>query len=125
MIQINPMIDCVAKAILGDPKHKRLLIHFLNAILEKKDGEKIKDVEILNPYNEKEFSTDKLSILDIKATDDKSDIFQIEIQIKIYPSLAKRILYTWARCTTSRGTRFRFVEAGHLNMDIGRRSSIL
>lgn len=53
-------------------------------------------VEILNPYNEKETSQEKLSIVDVKARDQEGRIFQIEIQITIYPSLPDRIAYTWA-----------------------------
>ncbi len=49
---INPLIDCVFKALLGNEKHKTLLIDFLNAILEKEENEPIVSVTILNPYNE-------------------------------------------------------------------------
>jgi predicted transposase/invertase (TIGR01784 family) len=75
--QINPTVDCVFKAILGTEENKNLLIHFLNAILEPKKASLIKDVTIKNPYNEKEFSTDKLTIVDIKAIDENGKIYQI------------------------------------------------
>jgi len=65
--KIKPTIDCVFKTILGSEKNKNLLIHFLNAALKFKDSNKITDVIILNPYNEREFIGDKLSIVDIKA----------------------------------------------------------
>jgi predicted transposase/invertase (TIGR01784 family) len=53
-------------------------------------------VDILNPYNEREFIGDKLSIVDIKAKDDKKRLFQIEIQMVIFPHLPARMLYTWS-----------------------------
>jgi predicted transposase/invertase (TIGR01784 family) len=53
-------------------------------------------VDILNPYNEKEFIGDKLSIVDIKAQDDQKRLFQIEIQMAIFPHLPARMLYTWS-----------------------------
>ncbi len=93
---IDPKIDCVFKAILGAEDNINLLIHFLNAILREELDSPIVAVEILNPYNEKETSQEKLSIVDVKARDQEGRIFQIEIQITIYPSLPDRIAYTWA-----------------------------
>jgi hypothetical protein len=39
--KINPIVDCVFKAILGAEENKNLLIHFLNAILEPEEDAKI------------------------------------------------------------------------------------
>jgi hypothetical protein len=64
---IRPTVDCVFKAILGSNENKHLLINFLNAVLGLMKGQAIKDVVILNPYNEKEFQDDKLSIIDNKS----------------------------------------------------------
>jgi len=52
-------------------------------------------VDILNPYNDKEFLTDKLSIVDIKARDGHEHLYQIEIQLCSYAHLPARILYNW------------------------------
>ena len=93
---IDPRIDCVFKALLGAVKNKNLLIHFLNAILSLKRSSKIKSVDILNPYNEKEFIGDKLSVVDIKAKDENDKTYQIEIQIQIHDCLATRMIYNWA-----------------------------
>ncbi|MBF0451009.1 MAG: Rpn family recombination-promoting nuclease/putative transposase, partial [Candidatus Magnetomorum sp.] len=93
---IDPKIDCVFKAILGSKENTNLLIHFLNAILELKKGSQIQEIEILNPYNEKEFIGDKLSIVDIKAKDENEKMFQIEIQMAIHDFLSSRIIYNWA-----------------------------
>ena len=57
--RIIPTIDCVFKSILGSIEHKHVLIHFLNSIIEPETP--LKSVEILNPFNEKEFVGDKLS----------------------------------------------------------------
>ncbi|MEY4195599.1 MAG: hypothetical protein RLZZ226_1967, partial [Pseudomonadota bacterium] len=53
-------------------------------------------VEILNPYNDKEMLDEKLSIVDIKARDNKFHIYQIEIQLLNYRNIPARIAYTWA-----------------------------
>ncbi len=55
-----------------------LLIHLLNAVLQAEHP--IVEVTILNPYNEKEFEDDKLSIVDIKAKDSTGALFIIEVQ---------------------------------------------
>ena len=53
-------------------------------------------VEILNPYNDREFLDDKLSIVDAKARDQHGSLHQIEIQLLANRDLLARILYTWA-----------------------------
>ena len=93
---IDPKIDCVFKALLGAEENRNLLIHFLNAFLAKELSEPIVWVEILNPYNEKEFLSDKLSIVDVKAKDGQERIYQIEIQLTIHSHLPARIIYNWA-----------------------------
>ena len=55
------------------------MISLINSILEPKDH--VKDITVINPYNEKEFETDKLSILDIKAKDLNGKRFNIEMQV--------------------------------------------
>lgn len=93
---IDPKIDCVFKAILGAENNRNLLIHFINAILDNDLAAPITQVEILNPYNDKEFLNNKLSIVDVKARDSDGHLYQIEIQLSSYAHLPARILYTWA-----------------------------
>jgi len=93
---IDPKIDCVFKALLGAEGNRRLLIHFLNAALGGDLPAPIVAVEILNPYNEREFLDDKLSIVDVKARDAQGRVFQVEIQLLVLPDLPARILYGWA-----------------------------
>ena len=91
--RIDPTIDCVFKSILGSEQNKNLLLDFLNAVIEPRTKQRIATVDILNPYNEKEFLSDKLSIVDIKAKDAAGRIYQIEIQILTYGALNARISY--------------------------------
>ena len=92
---IDPTVDCVFKALLGADENRNLLIHFLNAVLHTDLKQPIADVEILNPYNEKEFIDDKLSIVDVKVRDRERKLYQIEIQLSIHCDLPQRILYMW------------------------------
>lgn len=94
--KINPTVDCVFKAILGSEENKNLLIHFLNAVLEPKKGSLIKEIVLNNPYNEREFIGDKLTVVDVKATDENKCHYQIEIQLVLHSALSARMLYTWS-----------------------------
>ena len=51
----------------------------------------------MNPYNEKQFSTDKLSILDFKACDDRDRLYNIEVQMGNQNDYDKRALYYWVK----------------------------
>ena len=93
---IDPKVDCVFKALLGSEDNRALLIHFLNAVLVDDLPAPITEVEILNPYNERETFSDKLTIVDVKARDAARRLFQIEIQLLVFADLASRILYGWA-----------------------------
>ncbi|MBF0241610.1 MAG: Rpn family recombination-promoting nuclease/putative transposase [Desulfamplus sp.] len=95
--KIDPIVDCVFKALLGSESNKNLLIHFLNAVIGFEGDDIITDVVILNPYNEREFIDDKLSIVDIKAKSQNDFKYQVEIQLAVYPALPSRIIYNW--CT--------------------------
>jgi len=67
MCRINPRVDFVFKKLFGTEENKELLIDFINSVVSKED--KVKSLELQNPYNEKNFKNDKLSVLDIKAKD--------------------------------------------------------
>ena len=93
--RIDPKIDCVFKALLGSEQNRNLLAHFLNAILASDLSAPITEVEILNPYNDKEFLDDKLSVVDVKAKDSEGRLYQIEIQLLTYRHLPERMVYNW------------------------------
>ncbi|RKZ40722.1 MAG: hypothetical protein DRQ49_07400 [Gammaproteobacteria bacterium] len=97
--KINPTVDCVFKAILGSEENKNLLIHFLNAVLE--PDSKIKEIVLINPYNEREFVSDKLTAVDVKATDENKCHYKIEIQLVLHPAISARMLYTWSSMSHS------------------------
>jgi predicted transposase/invertase (TIGR01784 family) len=93
---VDPMVDCVFKAILGSNEHINLLQNFINSVCQDEFHSPISNLTIINPYNEKDFLTDKMSIVDVKAIDDAGNIFQIEIQLFVSESLKQRMLHNWA-----------------------------
>lgn len=96
---INPRVDVAFKKIFGSEENKDLLISLINSIVGKED--QVVDVTLLNPYNQKNFKKDKLSILDIKAEGNHGKKFNIEIQITDEADYDKRALYYWARLYTT------------------------
>ena len=75
---IRPTNDFAFLLTFGSPENKIALISLLNAILKLPCP--VTDVQIENSYNYREFLEDKLSILDIRATDTRGWIFKIEMQ---------------------------------------------
>jgi predicted transposase/invertase (TIGR01784 family) len=78
MEKISPRVDLAFKKIFGVEENKDLLISLINSIVGQDD--QVSDITLLNPYNPKNFRQDKLSILDVKATNQEGKRFNIEIQ---------------------------------------------
>ena len=95
---VNPTVPLSFKKIFGTEDNKDLLISLINSIVGEED--QVVDVTLLNPYNQKNFKEDKLSILDIKAEGNHGKKFNIEIQITDEADYDKRALYYWAKLYT-------------------------
>ncbi len=89
VIGISPLVDFAFKLMLGSPQHSGVTIHFLNSILA--DQPKITHVKILNPFLGKESADDKLSVLDILATDEHGRFLNIEMQTSLSTGLSQRL----------------------------------
>ncbi len=95
MCKINPRVDFAFKKLFGVEENKDLLIDLINSIVS--DEDRVADIQILNPYSVKNFKTDKLSIMDIKAKAVNGKLYNIEMQIADQDYFDKRALYYWAR----------------------------
>ncbi|MDD9140016.1 MAG: Rpn family recombination-promoting nuclease/putative transposase [Candidatus Cardinium sp.] len=98
MEKITPKIDLAFKKIFGVEENKDLLIALINATVSQED--QVVELTLLNPYNPKNFRSDKLSILDVKAIGETGKRFNIEIQITDEADYDKRALYYWAKLYT-------------------------
>ncbi len=90
-IGIRAWIDFAFRKIFGKPGNEVCLISLLNAVLQFPDP--IESVEYLNPFGMKDFETDKLVCVDVKATDRRGRVFVIEVQIVVHASFAKRAVF--------------------------------
>ncbi|WP_448529323.1 Rpn family recombination-promoting nuclease/putative transposase [Raineya sp.] len=95
MPRMNPKIDLVFKKLFGSEENKDILMSLINAILP--ENEQITDLRIKNPYNFADYVKGKLSILDIKAEDEKGNLYDIEMQIRGDEFYGRRTLYYWAK----------------------------
>lgn len=91
---INPLVDCVFKALFGDPENKDLLLSFVNAITH--HDPPFTDLEVLNPYSPEEFIGDDLRVVDVRARDAGGANVQLEVQLVVRRWMPSRVLYTWA-----------------------------
>ena len=90
-IGIRPTNDFAFKKTFGSERNKTVLMSLLNSILEL--SLPITDLTIENPYNERDFQDDKLSVLDVKAADDSGAIYNIEVQLTVFDGLVQRIVF--------------------------------
>jgi predicted transposase/invertase (TIGR01784 family) len=66
---MNPKVDIVFKKIFGSEENKDILKSFINSVLSK--DEQISELVLKNPYSISDYKNGKMTILDIKATDEK------------------------------------------------------
>lgn len=98
MCRINPRVDFAFKKLFGSEENKDLLISLINAIVSESD--RVADIELKNPYNLADYQAGKMSILDIKALDNKQHWYNIEMQIGEDLNFDKRAMYYWAKLVT-------------------------
>jgi predicted transposase/invertase (TIGR01784 family) len=101
--------DIAFRKIFGNDSKKKSLISFLNAVIDLPKNEQIIDVEITNPYQLGILSGGKSTIVDVKAKDDKGNIFIVEMQVAEFDYFHKRILYYTSQSYVSqidKGTQY-------------------
>jgi predicted transposase/invertase (TIGR01784 family) len=97
---IDPKIDIAFKKVFGSETSRPILVHLIDAVLAPPPWERLVDVQLLNPYSEKMTLDDKLSILDIKARDDRGRLFNLEMQMVATWALPQRFVYYSAKTYT-------------------------
>ena len=98
---ISPQYDFAFKRLFGDQKNADITISFLNAVLHKKDGEKIVSLTFLDPHNKKDSSYDKESIVDVRCKDEQGKIYIVEMQVTSERDYEQRSQY-YASCDVAK-----------------------
>ena len=77
------------KIMRGSPEHSGITIHFFNSNLVGQP--RITQVRFQNPFPDQESDDDKLSVLDILATDEHGRQLNIEMQTSLPAGMAQRL----------------------------------
>ena len=85
--------DVVFKYVFGSCGNEKLSVCLLNALLGLEDPDEIVHVVFLNPFSTKAYPTDRGSIVDVKVTDARGQLFFIEVQVATQSHFAERAVY--------------------------------
>ena len=85
--------DVIFKYVFGSERNKQILLSLLNSIMESAGNPQLTNLEYVNPINLKEYINDKITIMDLKATDADGRRYSIEMQVRGYEDFLNRIIY--------------------------------
>jgi predicted transposase/invertase (TIGR01784 family) len=85
--------DIAFRKIFGNENRKETLISFLNAVLDFRGYQRVVEVTILNPYQLPKLKGGKVTIIDVKATDQAGRTYIIEMQVGDIDGFEKRVLF--------------------------------
>ena len=89
--------DGIFRGIFGQEGSETILTDLVNSVLKNAGDPTIESLTIKNPFQLQDLVLQKEPILDIKATDNTKQLFDIEIQIANHENFRERILYYWSR----------------------------
>lgn len=94
---LDPKNDVAFRRIFGSEKNKDILIHFINDVLELKNGDRIKEVTFLPTIQIPEIAAKKQSIVDVLCKDENGVQLIIEMQVSPQEGFEKRAQYYAAK----------------------------
>ncbi|WP_375326296.1 Rpn family recombination-promoting nuclease/putative transposase [Candidatus Tisiphia endosymbiont of Nemotelus uliginosus] len=94
---LDPKNDVAFRRIFGSEKNKDILIHFINDVLELKNGERIKEVTFLPTIQDPEIASKKQSIVDVLCKNENGVQIIIEMQVSPQEGFEKRAQYYAAK----------------------------
>jgi predicted transposase/invertase (TIGR01784 family) len=101
-----PKVDFAFKLLFGDERSKNILADFLKAVLPSLAEEEFEELTITDPRLKREFSADKLEILDVKVRTVGGTSIDIAIQISDIPEMRSRISCYLANMITKQIGRY-------------------
>ena len=90
---LDPKTDLIFKQIFGTEKHKDILIHFINDILELKGSSKVENIKFLNPSLNTENPSDKRGVVDVLCVDRQGSRIIVEMQVGKELFFLKRVQF--------------------------------
>ncbi len=96
ILDIDPKVDYAFKRVYGRQENLDVLESILSAVLTGTEFETFSELQLVNPYNERDASNDKLSIVDVRARRKSGEIFNIDMQLLPFKLMPQRLLYYWS-----------------------------
>jgi len=90
---LDPKNDFAFKHIFGSEKHKKLLISFLNAVLQNQLAAPIQSLKFLKPVQDPEVAAKKQSIVDVLCRDKAGVQYIVEMQVASQTGFEERAQY--------------------------------
>jgi len=109
MQYLDLKMDFMFKQLFGHPSRKSITMAFLNALLHRKEDDRIVDVQFENTELPKETTDGKTGRLDVIVRTNLGERIHVEIQIIPQYGMPERLLYYWARLfssSLSKGERY-------------------
>lgn len=94
---LDPKNDIAFRKVFGSEKHKDIVIHFINDILDLKGSDQIENVEFLSPIQDPEIASKKQSIVDVLCRDKNGVQIIVEMQVAPTKGFEKRAQYYAAK----------------------------
>lgn len=94
-------VDFMFKQLFGQPSRKAITIAFLNALLHRKEGDRIVDVYFENTELTQVTEDGKAGRLDVLVRTNRGERINVEIQVVNQYDMPERLLYYWARLFSS------------------------
>ena len=91
--------DILFRLFFADEKNIEFLTSFLKSVLRLPEDD-YDEIEILDPHLLREYTGDKLGIIDIKLKTRSRKVVHIEIQLSVTPELKSRIIFYDAKLIT-------------------------
>jgi len=105
--------DYAFKKVFGSDASKRVLISFLNSIIDFPEGKAISDLTIVDPYQIPMIKGMKDTFVDVKATLSDGTKVIVEMQVLNVEGFEQRILYNAAKAYSSqleKGDKYHLLE---------------
>lgn len=102
---LDPKNDFAFKKIFGTAKHKDILIHFLNDMIDFKGNAVIKEVSFLKTSQDPDVAFAKQSIVDVLCTDQYGRQYIVEMQVARTQAFVKRAQYYAAKAYANQMNR--------------------
>jgi predicted transposase/invertase (TIGR01784 family) len=89
--------DYIFRYVFGRPESVPMLLDLVNAVLTDSGSSPVVSLELQNPINTRDTYWAKETVLDIKATAEDKQQFDVEMQVSEDPNFANRSLYYWSQ----------------------------